>query len=348
MRKVLLLFCLGLVLVPVSVFASDSGLSKRVTALEDRLSQSWFEKVQLFGAIEVEANYTDEDGEKSSDVDLATFDLGVDVTLNEMFSGYGVLSWDADEDKVIIDEGGITLGNVDEMGYAVTAGKLYVPFGVFETAMLADPLTLELGEIVEGAAVVDFAAEGFYGSVYAFNSELDKDGDDDKIDAFGLMAGYAMEADDAYSLDVSVGYVSNITSSGGFVDGLAEQGLDVIDDQTSGMTFAAIVGVADFTLVGEYMAALDSDYSDATDEEPSAWYLKASYGFDVGGYVATIAATYQQSDEAEFVGLAETRYGAAFGVVVVEGFGVTVEYLRDEAYDGAETDSLTAQLALEF
>ncbi|MBN1959030.1 MAG: LbtU family siderophore porin [Desulfuromonadales bacterium] len=346
MRKVLLLFCLGLVLVPVSVFAADSGLAQRVTALEDRLSQGWFEKVQLSGALEAEANYTDEDGEKSDDVDLATVELGVDVTLTDFISGFVLFKWEGDEDGVFVDEGGITLGNVDEGGYAVTVGKLYVPFGVFETVMLADPLTLELGETREGAAVVDFAAQGFYGSAYAFNSELDKDGDDDKVDAFGLMAGYAMESD-AYTLDVSAGYISNITSSGGFIDGLDAQG-STIAGQTAGMTVAAVVGVGDFTLVGEYLAALDSDYSAATTEEPSAWYVEVVYGFDLAGYKATLAATYQESEEADYVGLAETRYGAALGVELTEGLGMTFEYLRDEGYDNAETDSLTAQLAFEF
>ncbi len=347
MRKTVLFFCFMVMFSPAAVLAADSGLAQRVTALEDRLSQGWFEKVQLTGALEAEADYTDDDGDKSNDVDLATVELGVDVALTDSLSGFVLFKWEGDEDGVFVDEGGITLGNVDEGGYAVSAGKLYVPFGVFETAMLADPLTLELGETREGAVAVEFASQGFYGSIYAFNSELDQDGDDDKVDAFGVMAGYAFESGD-FSLDASAGYISNITSSGGFVDGLDGQGLDAIDEQTAGMTVAAIVGFADFTLVGEYLAALDSDYSDATEEEPSAWYLEASYGFDLGGYAATLAATYQQSDEAEFIGLAETRYGAALGVEIVEGFGVTVEYLRDEAYDDAEADSLTAQLALEF
>jgi hypothetical protein len=345
MLKIVMLLCLLSMIVPADLFAQEDNLTKRVTELEERLSQGWFDEVALSGVIEVEANYSDDDGSKSSDVDLTNVELGVDVALTDYLAGFILFKWEDDDDGVIIDEGGIALGHLDENGYALTIGKLYVPFGVFETNFIADPLTLEMGETREGAAVADFAIQGFYGSVYAFNGALDKAGDDDKVDSFGVKAGYLLESDN-FSFDLSVGYISNITSAGGFDDALGSG--SNIADQSAGATVAAIFSIADLTLIGEYMETLDSDYSATESLEPTALQFEADYGFNLAGHTSTVAVTWQKTDEAVVLDLPETRYGAALGFEIVEGLGATLEYLRNEKYDDSEEDTLTCQLALEF
>lgn len=343
-KKIVCLF-LCAAFVPVLAFSADGDIAQRVSQLEEKIGQGWFDKIEFSGAVEAEANYTSSDDGDSSDIDLTTIELGVDVALTKKFSGFLLAKWEDDEGTVFIDEGGIVLGNVEENGLALTVGKLYVPFGVFESNFISDPLTLELGETREGAAVVDFAAQGLYGAAYLFNSELNKTGSDDKVDAYGAKFGYALESE-SLSFDVSAGYISNITSSSGFVDGLGD-GAEIAD-QSAGATFAAIVNVADFTFVGEYMAVLDNDYSTTNSSEPTALQLEISYGFDLVEHASSVAATYQETDEASDLGLAETRYGVAFAYEVVDGLGVTVEYMRNESYDDEEEDSLTCQLALEF
>ena len=349
-----LIFC-GLMLTPSFVFAADGGLAGRVAALEDALSQGIIQKVQLSGAIEAEVSYgSDYDDVKESDVDLTTLELGIDVALTDYFSGFALMKWEEDGGEgVFLDEGGVTLGNVDEYGVAVTAGKIYVPFGVFETGMISDPLTLELGETREGAVVVDFGAGGFYGAAYTFNSAIGDDADDDMIDAFGVTAGYVYEVD-GVSVDLSAGWISNLTSSGGFSSYLDDTGVTLLDDYTAGATISAVVSIAEFTLIGEYLAALDSDYLVAEDSEPSTWNLEFGYGFEISGHGASVSATYQGSDEAAMLGLPETRIGAAFGFDITDSLGIAFEYIHDKDYDvsdggtGESADAVTCQLALEF
>lgn len=355
MKLIVSLIVCGLIISPAFVFAADGALASRVTALEDALSQGIVQKVLFSGAIEAEAGYSsDHDDVKESDIDLTTLELRIDVALTDFFSGYALMTWEEDGDEgVFLDEGGVTLGNIDEYGIAVAAGKLYVPIGVYETSMISDPLTLELGETREGAAVVDFSAGGFYGAVYAFNSAISDDADDDMIDAFGVMAGYAYEGDEV-SADLSAGWISNLTSSGGFSDYLDDAGVSVLDDYTAGATLNAIVGIADFTLIGEYLTALDSDYLAAEDSEPETWNLEFGYGFDLFGHGALVAVSYQGSDEAVFLGLPETRIGAVFGFDITDGLVIAFEYIHDEDYDtsdggtGESADAMTCQLALEF
>lgn len=352
MRLIVGLIVSGLMFTSTLVFAGDGALSSRVTALEDALSG---EQVQISGAIEAEIAYgSDYDDAKGSDVDLTTLELGIDVALTEYFSGFALMKWEEDGGEgVFLDEGGIVLGSVDEYGIAVTVGKLYVPFGVFETAMISDPLTLELGETREGAVVVDFGAGGFYGAAYTFNSAINDDEDDDMIDAFGAMAGYGFESD-GMNFDVSAGWISNLTSSGGFSGYLEEAGVEVLDDYAAGVAVSAVVGIADFTLIGEYVAALDDDYVASDDSKPSTWSLEFGYSFDLSGHGASVAATYQGSDEAVGLELPESRIGAAFGFDISDGLGIAFEYIHDEDFDtsdggtGESADAVTCQLALEF
>lgn len=335
--------------------AADGGFADRLAALENAANQGLPSWLNLSGAIEVEANYSSGyDKVKDSDIDLTNVELRIDVPLTDYFSGYALMKWEEDgSEGVFIDEGGIVLGSVDEYGISVTAGKLYVPFGVFETGMISDPLTLELGETREGAAVVDFGAGGFYGATYTFNSEIGDDADDDMIDAFGVVAGYTYETEEV-SIDLSAGWISNLTSSGGFSDYLDDASITLLDDYTSGATISAIVGFDDFTLIGEYLTALDDDYLKAEDSKPETWNLELGYGFKISGHDATAAVSYQGSDEAAFLGLPETRIGATVGFVIIDGLGIALEYIHDEDYDtsdggtGDSADTVTCQLALEF
>ena len=354
MKLIIGLIAFGLMLSPVVVFSADGALASRVTALEDALSQGIVQQMQITGTIEAEVGYrSDYDDVKESDVDLTTLELGINVALTDFFSGFALMKWEEDGDEgVFLDEGGVTLGNIDEYGAAVTVGKLYVPFGTFESGMISDPLTLELGDTREGSVIVDFGVGGFYSAAYAFNSAIN-DASDDMIDAFGVNAGYVFEAEEM-SVDVSIGWISNLTSSSSFLTYLDDAGVALLDDYTAGATVCAVVGIFDFTLIGEYLTALDSDYLVAEDAEPATWNLEIGYGFEISGHGSSVAASYQGSDEAVFLGLPETRIGAAFSYDITDGLGIAFEYIHNEDYDtsdggtGESSNVVTCQLALEF
>ncbi len=70
-----------------------------------------------------------------------------------------------------------------------TGGRFTVPFGSYETNMISDPLTLEIGETGEDALMVGFEAAGFYGSFYVFNGDTNEGGGDENIEHFGATVG---------------------------------------------------------------------------------------------------------------------------------------------------------------
>lgn len=354
------LFGLGLC-IAASVSASEAELLERVEKLEKAAEASaesvigeWAEKITLSGAVEVEAGLADKnddwEDEDSNDVDLAAADLGVDIQVADWATGHAVFSWDCEDDNNVgVDEADITLGGTEEIPGYLKAGRLYVPFGNYETSMISDPLTLEIGEIRDGAIQAGVDISGFYGAVYAFNGEVDADGEDDEVRCFGLNAGYAME-NDRMSLDAGLGYVNNILESG--MGDLLEGDLK---DYAGGFACHAIAGFGPLGVIVEYVAALDE--IESTDgwahDEPSAWNLEVGFTFEASEKEITLAAAYQGTKECGGF-LPESRILGSAGVGLADGLGLAAEYAHSRDYDeddggsGENANAVTLQLALEF
>jgi len=335
---------------------------KEVGAQEKSLLGKINERVTLSGVVELEAaSAEDFEGNDNSDITLATVELGLDAEINEWVNAHLLFLWEEDEGPVDLDEGTITLGNLQKFPLYLTAGKMYVPFGAFESNMISDPLTLELGENSESAAQIGFEASGFYGSFYTFNSDINEIGDDDEINSFGADVGYGLENGNM-SLDLGVGWINNLSSSDSLTDFLSP----TIQDYPAGLTAHLTLGYGPFMLIGEYLGALDAFQVDELDfngtgAEPSAWNIEAAYTREIKGKETTFAVGYQQTDEAFALGLAKERILATIGVEIWENTSLAFEYLHEEDYSaqdystvieasgtGNDANAATLQLAVEF
>jgi len=346
-----------------------TGLSERIIKLEKAMNTSpdyskWFDRITISGLLEAEAGYErmdyDDPGlknENTSDAVLATMELGIDADIAEHVTGHALFLWEEDDTEPIdLDEGFISISGGDVTFLYLSAGKMYVPFGNFESTMISDPLTLELGETRESAIVVGCEREGFYGSVYVFNGDIDEDGEDSQIDNFGANAGFTMENDD-FSLDVGVCYINNLLDSDGLGDSVAET-MDAdgtaLSEYVDGFGAHAIVNAGPFMLIGEYITALDepefvSDVPGAgtKSEEISAYNAEVAFTFDMAGKETTVGIAYQGTDDAgDF--LPESRVMGAIGVGIFENTSLALEYLHDEFENDDEVDTVTAQLSIEF
>ncbi|MBA2882451.1 hypothetical protein HNR65_002798 [Desulfosalsimonas propionicica] len=357
----ILSFCMCVIVTGSPVFAkelSNYELTRKINELEQKVgirdfSGQWTDRISISGLLEVEGVYEDRDnrdgtGEDSSDLNLATVELGIDAQFNDYVSGHVVFLWEEDDtEPVDLDEGFITLRPGRASPFYLTAGKLYVPFGNFETHMVSDPLTLELGETRESAAVAGVKQNGFYASAYVFNGDTDKYNDDSHLDNFGANAGYIMEREN-FTLDAGVGYINNILDS----DFLSDEGIEEVDDYVGGVAAHAIFSSGPVTLIGEYMTALDdTEYTDNGNimeiKEISAWNLELAYGFTFAEKDTTLAVGWQGTDDAGGF-LAEDRYICAMSMDVFDSTSVALEYFHEEYENDDENDAVTAQLAFAF
>jgi hypothetical protein len=314
--------------------------------------------VDISGLVEVETAFgTDFEDNDLSDIVLATVELGFDAEINDWVNAHLLLLYEEDDTEPMdVDEGTITVGNPEVCPGYVTAGKMYVPFGNFESYMISDPLTLEVGETNESAVLVGMDASGFYASLYAFNGDIKKkdDGHDDQIRGFGGNVGYAFE-NDSMGIDIGIDCISNIADS----DLLSEVVSEEIEDYILGYTFHAILNIGPLGFIGEYVGAGDDFKNDellfgSDGAQPIAWNIEAGYTFELGGKESTLALGYQGTDEALALELPETRVMGSFGIEIYDHTTLSFEYAHDEDYDesdggtGNDADVGTAQLAVEF
>ncbi len=349
------------------------NVADRLSNLEKQVSKTavvndFLEKVDIHGLIEVEGYSASRgsgfDGNRdSSDITLATVELEIDAKINEWVSGHLLLLYEEDDtEDFTVDEGIITIGNTEQFPLYLSAGKMYVPFGNFESNMIQDPLTLELGETRESAAQIGFESAGFYGSVYVFNGDIGETNDNNKVDNYGANIGFAFEQDQL-SFDVGVGYINNITDSDFLTDALDEvsPGVDETDDYVSGFAAHMIMNMGPFQLIGEYVGAVE-EYNTGEmgtkSVSPESWNIEAAFTQEILGKETTFALAYQGTHDCVFMqtdsALPENRYMTAIGINILKNTALTLEYMHDVDYGTHEggtdqrNDTVSAQVAITF
>ncbi len=232
----------------------------------------------------------------------------------------------------------------------VDGGQFYLPFGRYESNMISDPLTLELGETREVAGALGFAYGGFFGAAYGFNGQQHA-GDSEAIDEWGAELGYAGQVG-GHSLTLALGYLSDIGDS----DSLSE----VVEDnqRVGGLAASALFEAGPWTLIGEYVTAtqrFDLDAGEALyDQRPAAWMIEAGYAFNLLGKEAQVALGYQGTAEALALKLPETRGLVTFNLEIYDYTTLQLEYAHDQDYSESEGGTgnsghtFTAQVAINF
>ena len=87
---------------------------------------------------------------------------------------------------------------------------------------------------------------------------------------------------------------------------------------------------------------------------PRSWNLEAGYDFEITGKETTLSIAWQGTAEALALTLPEIRYLAVTSIGIFEHTTLSLEWAHDKDYSGSDggtgddTDSFTAQLAVEF
>lgn len=346
---------------------TSDALLIRIQRLEESrslFSESWTDRIVVSGVLEAEAGYvrTDysdaaETDTDESDATLATMELGIDADITDYASGHVVFLWEEDDTEPIdLDTGFVTLSGGDDLPIYAHVGKMYVPFGVFESTMISDPLTLEMAETRESAVQAGIEINGFYGSAFIFNGDIDEDGKDNHIDNFGTNAGFAFENDDL-SFDVSAGYINNILDADGLGDYITESmetDGTALDEYVSGVGASVFLSTGPVMIIGEYITALDEPNfistgtgTTITGKKISAFHLEIAGSFMYFGRETVVGVAYQGSNNAgDF--LPETRMAGTISTGIFSGATLALEYARDEFENNDKVNMVTTQLVIEF
>ena len=349
---------------PADTQSEIENLKQRIQALETRgarptISDPPFsllaggKYLKFSGLSEIEASYSKTRGEAArSDLTLATAQLAAEVTVNENIGGHLILLYEEEpgENFLQLDEAVITLrcsrkllGQVPTL----SAGRLYLPFGRFNSFMVSDPLTVELSETRNTAAVVGLDGKSWSLEGGLFNGEVDSG--HDTLDSYVV----ALKVTPAEWVSFGAGYLSD----------LAESDAALVADANryhANVAAASIFGsltLGPIRLEAELVAALD-DFDPAligldangdgapdtslTGRRPRAWALELGWCPDEG---LQLAGRFEGARD--FQGN-PTRYGGTVSYELFPHTIVALEYLRQDPRQAADSDTVTAQLALAY
>ena len=342
----------------------------------------WTEKAQELGekgpidkfnfGLLIEAGVVDRDqnanGEDENDISLTTVSLSIEAIVNRWVTGETNFLYEdpgfSDTDASLdVEEGFITIGNMDEFPVFAKVGKFYVPYGAVLTHFPDDPLmdvpvTLAFGEINEKALLAGFEKWGLSLSAYVFNGSVEKTADDaDAIDSFGIDANYTYESEpNELTLQVGASYLSNMADTDG-ISGVVPGTLERLVD---GWAAYLSSSWGKFFLDAEYMGALDEfRVAELADEngmeaEPSVWNIEFGLNHDWWRNLE-VAFKIAGSDEAENLSIPETRFGVVLNQEIFENTILSAGYLNDDfetdIFDNNTEDqrsTLFTQIAIEL
>jgi len=319
-------------------------------------------KLEVSGTVEIEISSGEDHTAqvKGSDIALATVEIGFDAKINNDVSAHILVLHEGDASGLpVIDEGTISINGESAF---LNAGRMYVPFGNFESNMISDPLTLELGETQETAVQVGFSSGGFQASLYAFNGDADQvttniPADNDVIDDFGMSIAYSMSSG-SLNLDLGLDFINNMAETDTLQGALLAA--PEVTEHTAGTALHAIISVGAFKFIAEHVTASD-DFTttdlqfNGAKASPSASNIEIAYITAMGGRDVIIAIAQQSTADVDVaIGLPETRSMLSVSTTVAGDVALAVEFSKSSDYaiaDGGTGESgstVTAQLAVEF
>ena len=285
--------------------------------------------IDIGGKIKVRAySESPSDGDATQRLYLKDFELGVEAEIDEGINAGGTLKRDGDEGDIEVDDAFVTAALPGDA--SITGGLLYLPFGVFETNMISDPLTLDLGEKRDPAVVVEGSADGPSGAVYIYQRDTaEDDGRDDRIGGYGASVGYAVEGD-ASGFAVTVGYINDVWEL----------------SEAPGFSASAGGSLGDAAVLVEHVGALE-ELTDGM--QPSAVMFELAYSLEnILGGDAVAAIGYQSTREASGIELPESRMIVGLSAGITDNTSLAFEWRRDADYGGDNADLATAQLTVAF
>ena len=283
--------------------------------------------------------------------------IGGEVALLYEKTDIGQEQDDGEGEESAIVAGAILTIGPPEGSWSFTAGRQYMPFGLFETNLISDVLNFEIGETNETTVQFGLSSGGFRESIFGFDGDNDKAGDRG-IPGHGATVGFSLEREESeFALDL--GYISDIGDSDSLKEVIADTlGSNSVTEHVPGWVASARLRYEKVSLLGEYLAWIERFAVDEVEfaghgAKPTSWLIEAAYDFGLAGKDATVAAGYQGQAEALALKLPTLRFLAGLSVAIIESFALAIEWSYDESASkdggsGERANTIKVQVATEF
>lgn len=308
------------------------------------VSQDFLNKLDVGFLMELETFAAKSGDVSESDIALATVELTADANVTDSVALHLGLLWEEDgSEENILDEGHVTWGATDAIPFYATAGRMYLPFGNFESAFISDPLTLELAEINQSAVLVGYGNSWVDLNAGVFNGDFES-GDNSVDDAFASVAFTPFE-----SVVFGIYWLSDILDADGF-EGFVDSATNYAYEASGGAGVFLNAWIGPVSLNAEYVAAIEELDLPGGGQTPSAYNVEAS--MPVVEKV-TVGVKFEGSDDF-YSELGAGKWADwQTGFVVSYGLShhitLSGEVLHADGLDDGESgDRATMQMALVF
>jgi hypothetical protein len=328
------------------------------------------EKIEISGTIEVEArsfrkefisdpNHPEGKTENDSDITLGDVEIGIDAEINPSIKGHILLLWEEDETEELddfLDEVTITISNPEKSDYYLTAGKMYLPFGSFETNFIIDPMTLELAEINQSAIQMGLKKGLTDISFGFFNGDVEKIDKDNEINSFFANAR-VMYSQGQFNMKLGVSYLSNMADTENMEEVMDPDG---VNEYTQGMGASFKADMDTWYFSAEYLVTTEDFDPGQFDPNETAVEIvnhirPETYSLEFGLKTrdkACLSLKYERADDLNLLDLPEERYGICLSYSLYDDVSLSLEYLREKfdkpIMNKDKNDIVAAQLAIGF
>ncbi len=356
--RILYLVLFHIIVTPLICYGGDPTqeikvLKKRLESLERRqadlyhtlkekkapgLVREIIKKLYFGGLMEIEGFVEDDDAKgSSSDILLATVEFDMDVEANGM-AGHVLFLYEEDiTEPMELDEATVTV----EVGYglSLTAGRMYLPFGVLKTHFITDPLILELGETRQTAFLAGYSTKALDLSIGIFNGDTMKDGDNSIDDVVVSLNILPLD-----NTKIGASYLSNLADT---KIGLTGRN---IHKEVPGIGLFLDISFKRWLLSWEYIGAgtgfdakdLDSN-NNGRGDRPQAYNMEVAY--IISDFVE---CSLRYEGSREFLDFPEEQYGVEFAYRPFDNTVVAFEYMHGRLGGGKWRKRFTTQLGMEF
>ena len=340
--------------------------------------------IDVSGRIEswLRPGFDDYSGNYASKVELADSSIDFSIYASRWITGFLAIGYGNPNPEIDIKRAWVTVGNLNQLPLYASIGKMFIPFGVYSSNMLTDPLTKTMFRINDAAAVAGYVTQiggangKLYAQAYLFDDAIKKtktgDSDHNHIAAGGANIGYTNKYANHIGFDLGAGIVSDITSggiSGGLAKNSAGNVITSISKHVPGLDVHANTSWNSFGLTAEFISALtrynsaDFSYQDKDKAVegalPMALHTELSYNFNWGSnrtrqHPTTVFAAYDHSWEALALTDADNSpqslpEQSIAGGISTSFFRYTItglEYRFDQAYSTSQkSNSITQKYA---
>lgn len=276
---------------------------------------------------------------------LAAAVLG--TTFSEYSAAYSNNARNGGTNTLQIEQAYATFSNFDATPFFIQVGKQYQDFSRYEIHPINRTMTQVLSETLATSGRIGFIANGFSGTLTAFDDPIPQRGQSTNPTNYGASLGYDAPGD-AFGWDIGAGYLNNIIGVNdvaymvdqyNYLVGLATgfhrrvAGLAMYGDFNLGpFIFAAryTLSLGRFNIIDLPKNALAASQTGA---KPWAVTAQAGYGFEAWGRNNNVYLGYQTSGQAAALNLPKYRWVVGYGLELFgKNTNVAIEWDYDKNY----------------